>query len=256
MRILIIRHAEPDYAKDSLTEKGILEAKALAEYAEELKIDDCYVSPLGRAQKTASYTLDKLGKKAETKDWLQEFISYVDLRKYKDMEEAYHKHVETEESHHRHAVWDILPAYFAKHPEFLEKEDWTNVDIVRFSDTKEHYDQVMKELDRLIESYGYKRDGSIYRVEKSSEKTIALFCHLGVGFAMLSHLMNVSPFALWQGACMVPSAVTEIVTEEREQGTASFRVLRMGDTSHLAKAGLKASFMGRYCETFDSPEMH
>ncbi len=256
MRILIIRHAEPDYEHDSLTEKGILEAKALAEYAENLKIDDCYVSPLGRAQKTASYTCEKLGKSAETKEWLQEFISYVDLTKYKDIEEAYHKHVETEEIRHRHAIWDIVPAYFAKHPECLDKDRWYQTDVVRYSDTKEHYDQVMKELDRLLESYGYIREGTLYRVEKSSEKTIALFCHLGVGFALLSHLMNVSPFVLWQSACMLPSAVSEIVTEEREQGIASFRMLRMGDISHLAKADIEPSFKGRYCETFDSPKMH
>lgn len=256
MRILIIRHAEPDYANDSLTEKGILEAKALAEYAKNLNIDDCYLSPLGRAQKTASYTLEALGKSAETKDWLQEFISYVDLSKYKDMEEAYHKQVETEEINHRHAVWDILPAYFTKRPEFLERDGWHKADIVRYSDTKAHYDQVMKEFDKLLATYGYIREGDHYHVEKSSEKTIALFCHLGVGFALLSHLMNVSPFVLWQSACMLPSAVTEIVTEEREKGIASFRMLRLGDTSHLAVANLQPSFMGRHCETFEHPEKY
>ncbi len=256
MRILIIRHAEPDYAHDSLTENGILEAKALAEYSEKLNIDDCYVSPLGRAQKTASYTLEKLGKKAETKEWLQEFISYVDLSKYKDIEEAYHKQVEEEELKHRHAVWDIVPSYFYKHPEYLEWKGWREADIVRYSDTAERYDQVTQELDKLLETYGYKRENNHYVVEKASEKTIALFCHLGVGFVLLSHLLNISPFALWQGCCMLPSAVTEIVTEEREEGIASFRMLHMGDTSHLALAYIKPSFFGRYCETFDSPEKH
>lgn len=32
MKILIIRHAEPDYALDSLTEKGFREARLLGEY--------------------------------------------------------------------------------------------------------------------------------------------------------------------------------------------------------------------------------
>ena len=39
MRILIIRHGDPDYAKDSLTEKGWREAEYLADKLEKEKID-------------------------------------------------------------------------------------------------------------------------------------------------------------------------------------------------------------------------
>lgn len=79
MRILLIRHGDPDYEHDTLTEKGHKEAALLAETAEDLNVGDCYVSPLGRAQVTASYTLKKLGLTAETKDWLQEFPAQVDI---------------------------------------------------------------------------------------------------------------------------------------------------------------------------------
>lgn len=59
MRLLFIRHGEPDYEKDSLTEKGFREAEYLAEYLAGEKIDTCYVSPLGRAKDTAAPTLKK-----------------------------------------------------------------------------------------------------------------------------------------------------------------------------------------------------
>ena len=39
MKILIIRHAEPDYSIDSLTEKGHREAALLAEKLSKEKID-------------------------------------------------------------------------------------------------------------------------------------------------------------------------------------------------------------------------
>ena len=55
MRLLFIRHGEPDYEKDSLTEKGFREAEYLAEYLADVKIDACYVSPLGRAKDTAAF---------------------------------------------------------------------------------------------------------------------------------------------------------------------------------------------------------
>ena len=50
MKILIIRHGEPDYSIDSLTEKGWREAELLSRRLAPLGIRDFYVSPLGRAQ--------------------------------------------------------------------------------------------------------------------------------------------------------------------------------------------------------------
>lgn len=38
MKILIIRHAEPDYEKNTLTEKGFLEADALGLYHRNLPL--------------------------------------------------------------------------------------------------------------------------------------------------------------------------------------------------------------------------
>ena len=49
MRLLFIRHGDPDYEHDTLTGKGIEEAKALAGLIPHLNVGDCYVFPLGRA---------------------------------------------------------------------------------------------------------------------------------------------------------------------------------------------------------------
>ena len=45
MKLLIVRHGDPDYAKDSLTEKGWREARYLSERLIKMGIDDFYVSP-------------------------------------------------------------------------------------------------------------------------------------------------------------------------------------------------------------------
>ena len=74
MRLLLVRHAEPDYPNDSLTEKGWREAELLSRRLIRLKrVEAFYVSPLGRARDTASVTLKKLGAEAETLPWLPEF---------------------------------------------------------------------------------------------------------------------------------------------------------------------------------------
>ena len=70
MKLLFIRHGEPDYAHDTLTEKGWREAELLAGRIAPLDVRQYYVSPLGRAQDTARPTLQKAGRTAVTLDWL------------------------------------------------------------------------------------------------------------------------------------------------------------------------------------------
>ena len=53
MKLIFIRHAEPDYEKDSLTPKGFREAELLAKRVASWGIKDIYCSPLGRAKATA-----------------------------------------------------------------------------------------------------------------------------------------------------------------------------------------------------------
>ena len=60
MKLIFIRHGEPDYEADSLTEKGWREAELLAKRAADWNVTDFYCSPLGRAQHTAECTLKKV----------------------------------------------------------------------------------------------------------------------------------------------------------------------------------------------------
>ena len=73
MELLIIRHGDPDYTIDSLTQKGWKEAEYLSEKLIKMDIKDFYVSPLGRARDTASCTLKKLNREAVVCPWLREF---------------------------------------------------------------------------------------------------------------------------------------------------------------------------------------
>ena len=89
MRLLFIRHGDPDYVHDSLTETGKREAGLLAEQIEALNPGELFVSPLGRAQETASYSLAKLGRTAVTLPWLEEFPARVDPNLSEGVRKAY-----------------------------------------------------------------------------------------------------------------------------------------------------------------------
>ena len=254
MRILFIRHGDPDYVNDTLTEKGHREAAALAERAEALNMGECYVSPLGRAQATAAYSLKKLGRSAETLEWLQEFPAQIDLNKAVHLQGAYPNAHRTDGKYDPRIVWDMIPSYWTEHREYSDSFLWRESDVCRHSDTLQVYDDIITRFDAFLAEYGYIRAGGHYRVEKESTQTVTLFCHFGLICALLGHLWNISPFTLWHSLALAPTSVTEIVTEEREQGTAYFRGLKIGDVSHLIMSGEPVSFAARFCEVYSDTE--
>ena len=77
MKLIFIRHGDPDYEKDSLTEKGWREAEILAKRVATWDIKQIYCSPLGRAKDTCSLSLKATGREAITCEWLQEFYYRV-----------------------------------------------------------------------------------------------------------------------------------------------------------------------------------
>ena len=70
MRLIFIRHGEPDYEHDSLTEKGRREAELVAQKVKEINPDFVYSSPLGRAELTCKYSQEVCGFDYEVLPWL------------------------------------------------------------------------------------------------------------------------------------------------------------------------------------------
>ena len=112
----------------------------------------------------------------------------------------------------------------------------------------ETYQKVCDGLDGILAKHGYHREGRLYRTKQHNEDTIVLFCHMGVTFYMLSHLLSISPVCLNHTMFLPPSSVTVVSTEEVEQGYGMFRTQMLGDTSHLYCAGEPVSHMGYFAE--------
>lgn len=234
MKLLIIRHGDPDYKIDSLTEKGWREAGFLAERLSKLDICAFYVSPLGRAKDTASLTLEKMGRQATVCEWLREFAPRI------------HRPDKPGDS----IAWDWLPQDWTAREDFYTCDRWADCDVMKQGRVGEEYDWVAGELDQVLASHGYVRDGHLYRAERPNNDTIAFFCHFGVGCVLISHLLGISPMVLWHNFCAAPSSVASLVTEERREGTACFRMTAYGDISHLYAHNEEPAFAARYCECF------
>ena len=228
MRLLIIRHGDPDYAADSLTEKGWREAELLKERLLKEPITAFYCSPLGRAQATARPTLEALGRTAEICDWLREFPGRI---------------VDPVTGDTPGCCWDLMPARLNGQPALLDKERWLDTPPYNSGDVAETYAAVCRGLDALLARHGYVHEGYIFRVKHANTDTLAL-----------SHLLPIAPVALWQGFAALPSSVTTLYTEEREQGIAAWRCCGFGDLSHLYAGAEPPSFQARFCETYDNFE--
>lgn len=239
MKLIFIRHGDPNYELDCLTEKGRREAAALAKRVKTWDITHIYCSPMGRAQETASYCLKELKRDdATTYEWLREFQAPI-IHPQKGR---------------KHTPWDFMPSYWTAEPKFYDKDHWFEAPVLQASevDIKAYYKEVCDGLDGILAEYGYFRENGYYRVKKHPEKEdiLVFFCHLGVSYVCMSHLLGISPSVMWQSFFTAPTSVTVLGSEERIEGEAGFRCQVLGDTKHLAAAGEPISSSGYFTDAF------
>lgn len=260
MKLIFIRHGEPDYNTDSLTENGIKEAKALAKRTKDWNVTQFYVSPLGRANQTASYTLDTLNRTAITLDFLREF-SYP---------------IEDKTTGRIGVAWDFVPSDWTTDPNMFKLGD-AFLDFKYIKDNtkiRNEYPNVINGFDNLLKEYGYIRDGYYYRninsekrylsstvnqdnkvaynglFKDGDEPTLVFFCHLGVTCLILSHLLNIPFECLTHGFFIPTTGITILSSEERWDNEAYFRVQALGDVTHLLTQNVAISPAGSFADPF------
>ena len=244
MRIIFIRHGDPDYVNDALTEKGVREAKLLSDRLLKWPTEQFrfYCSPLGRAKQTASYTLERLGRQAVTYDWLKEF-AYL---------------IEDPTTGRIGVPWDLMPAYWTGIPQMYDREDWKKTELYRSNpELLSAYQEVCDGFDHILAECGYQRHHNYYintnGMERNGEckhDTIVIFCHFGITCVMMSHLLGISPVLLFHSLYLAPTSVTILNTEERMNDIAIFRAQVIGDTTHLMQGGEPISAAGAFSEIF------
>ncbi len=259
MKIIFARHGEPDYENDTLTEKGWKEARLLAERISKWDVTDFYCSPLGRAQDTASCTLNKMNRTAVTLDWMREFSYFIDDPITK-----------------RNGIpWDFVPSFWSSDPLMMDADHWMEADVMKQNpQIAIQYRNVCENLDKLLASYGYVRENHFYRMPDAKERfiiqtpdpntpealeaalnhtdepCIVFFCHLGITCIVLSHLLNI-PFPLLVHGFFLPTtSLTILSSEERWGNEAYFRVQAMGDVHHLLLCNESIAKAGSFADVF------
>jgi broad specificity phosphatase PhoE len=229
MRLYIIRHADPDYARDGLTEAGHKEAQALAKRFAAQGLDRIYCSPMGRAMATAKYTADLLGMEYNIEHWTRELWPELAMRgtQWGDImaQDIPGEILRSGDKMPTHDTWD----------------QWPVIENYQFRDV---YEKLRKDSDDFLKRQGYEREGGRYRPVSRNEDQVAVFCHGGFGLVWLAHLLEIPLSLMWSGFWLAPSSVTTILFDERSSDWAVPRCIGLGDVSHLYAAGLPVSRSG------------
>lgn len=229
MRIFIIRHGDPYYPTDSLTEKGKREAALLGARLVKENVTHVYLSPLGRAQLTAKPLLDRTGIEPTVLPWLREFPA--------SFEPQFANETRLTSPKKTACPWNTPPEVWSSLPEIFTPDGWRQTESFGSQKIQTAYDNICAGWDALLAEHGYTRDGNIYRIAEGAEEKhecLALFCHLGMGNALLSHLMGLSLVAVWHTLFLPTSSVTTVYMERHlDKPVAHPRLISVGDTSHL-----------------------
>ena len=189
MRIIFVRHGEPNYALDCLTENGRRQAAAAAERLAEEAISEIYASPCGRAYETASITASRLGLPVTTLDFMREITWGGDGIPFKGH------------------PWTLGDMMMAEGFDFRH-EEWQEHPYFKGNAATEQYQRITALFDSFLIGQGYRHEGRRFLCEAGTDKTIAIFSHGGSGACVLSHLLHLPfPYVL----SVMPYGLTSII---------------------------------------------
>ena len=176
MRLILVRHGEPDYEHDCLTEKGKKQAEIVARRLMKEGIEEIYSSPLGRARQTAEPFAELSGiGKVQILDFMRE-IRY-------GREEALYQSGNP---------WTVAFDLVREGCD-LQSPDWRSLPGYEGNTAVTEVDKVRQGTDEWLALIGFEREGLYYRCnpEYAVERTIALFSHGGSSTAFMSRVMNI-----------------------------------------------------------------
>lgn len=173
LRIVFVRHGEPNYELDCLTETGQAQAAAAAERLVREEISEIYSSPFGRARETAAATAARLDLPVTVLDYMHEI--------------TWGGEGIPEDGH----PWTLGCRMIEEGYDFL-REDWRKHPWFRGNLVLQEYDRVSSAFDSFLQAQGYRHEGTRFLCERENERTVAVFSHGGSGGIVLSHLMNLA----------------------------------------------------------------
>ncbi len=229
MLFFYIRHGDPIYEPDSLTELGYQQADALAKRLALYGIDRIYASSSNRAILTAKPTCDLLCKDMEILDFANEHYTRKEFDMVRDGRSRWlYQDPEARLLFADDAILSLGQNWY-EHPEMLAYKDGI--------------ERIRRETKQFFLSLGYEHieNTGKYKVLKQNNERVAFFAHHGFGMAFLSVILGI-PYPQFANHFDMTHTGMTVIEFSEENGYAIPRVLTLSSDSHLYHEGLPTKY--------------
>ena len=182
MILYYVRHGDPIYDPDSLTELGHKQAAALAKRFTLYGLDEVYSSPSIRAMQTAQPTCEALGLKMKICDWADEAKAGAETGLID----------ENGKWNWSFAVKEMAEKFNNPSVRALGM-DWYKHEYFKGLPFEKGMQRIYDAVDEFLLGLGYQHDRENYcykKVGKSPDK-VALFAHGGAGAMIMSAILDI-----------------------------------------------------------------
>ncbi len=234
MILYYIRHGDPIYDPDGLTEKGMMQADALVSRLSGIGIKRIFSSSSNRAYVTAKPTSEALGIEIEVLDWLRESYAWRDLT-VRDADGR------------RRWSWDypsVREFFMSQEIRALDKS-WYDHPYFENTSFKEGFLRIENESHAFLKDLGYSFDESRngYIPVAPNDDKIAIFAHQGVGLAFMSAILGI-PYPMFASLFDTSHTGMTVIDFRCNSDIVFPRVLQLSNDSHLFSAGLDTKYNG------------
>ena len=231
MLLYIVRHGEPIYETDSLTDRGKFQAEAIGKRMFDAKIDKIFSSPMGRAKETAEPACRLLGLEKNIEEWTHE-IGDEKLTPFPDGKMK--------------SITLVQNTYYLENGNIDLPYDRTyECSGINQSNMESAVKYIEKNGKEFLERLGYREENGVYRILRNNEEKVALFCHAAFSRAWLSVLLHIPLHIMWSSFQYTHTGVTVVEFQNNENGITAPRCLCYSDVSHLYASGLDLLYDNR-----------
>lgn len=231
MILYYIRHGDPIYNPDSLTELGHKQAEALSKRLIKYGIDEIYVSSSNRAKLTAEPLAKKLKITPKILDWANEGYFFGDLSQpVEGGLQWFFRLDEYIDLFNSKEIYELDEKWY-EHPKFKNTK------------AKERFQITDNEVDKLFESFGFihDREHKCYHPIRRNEKRIALFAHEGAGKAIMSSILDI-PYPVFSTRFELGHSSMSVIYFDENKENIIPRVLTWSSDSHLYKEDILTGY--------------
>lgn len=218
MKLILVRHGDPNYKDNCLTPLGHIQAEAVAPKIAALSPTALYTSSYGRAVETAQHTADYLQMPVTVLDFMHEISSgFPDL---------------PQEERLRYSPWLSTKAMLdagedITHYDFSEHFAWKGT---RF---EESYARVTRGFDAWVRELGYEREKTYYRCTRKNDDNLVIFAHGGSISCLLAHFTGLTPQFICGYVHLSCTGITVLRFEGEEGAIVTPNIRKINEDSHI-----------------------